>query len=60
LVLITELINSAIETVVDKISLEWHPLSKRAKDIGSAAVLISLVNAAVLWGMAVWFLCSHT
>ena len=49
LVLIVELINSAIEAVVDRVSLENHHLAKRAKDIGSAAVLLSLINAAVIW-----------
>lgn len=52
LVLIIELLNSAIEAAVDRISLENHRLSKRAKDIGSAAVLLSLVNVAVVWGLA--------
>ncbi len=51
LVLIVELINSAIEATVDRISLEIHPLAKRAKDIGSAAVLIALLNAALVWGL---------
>jgi diacylglycerol kinase (ATP) len=49
LVLIVELINSAIEAAIDRISLENHNLSKRAKDIGSAAVLIALINVAVTW-----------
>jgi diacylglycerol kinase (ATP) len=49
LVLIIELINSAIEAIVDRVSLERHELSKRAKDIGSAAVLVSLVNAGAVW-----------
>jgi diacylglycerol kinase (ATP) len=49
LVLIVELLNSAIETTVDRISLENHMLAKRAKDIGSAAVLLSLVNVPVVW-----------
>ena len=49
IVLIVELLNSAIEAVVDRIGLEINPLSKRAKDIGSAAVLLSLVTAAVIW-----------
>lgn len=51
LVLIVELINSAIEATVDRISLENHRLAKRAKDIGSAAVLIALVNVLVVWGL---------
>ena len=49
LVLIVELINSGIEAIVDRISLEKHELSKRAKDIGSAAVFISLINCLVIW-----------
>lgn len=49
LVLIVELLNSAIEATVDRISLENHQLAKRAKDIGSAAVLISLINAVSMW-----------
>lgn len=51
LVLIVELLNSAVEAAVDRISLENHRLAKRAKDIGSAAVLVSLVNVAVVWGL---------
>ena len=50
LVLIVELLNSAVEAVVDRVSLDRHHLSKRAKDIGSAAVFIALVNVAVVWG----------
>jgi diacylglycerol kinase (ATP) len=49
LVLIVELVNSAIEAAIDRISLEKHKLSKRAKDIGSAAVLIALINVIVTW-----------
>lgn len=49
LVLVVELLNSAVEAVVDRVSLERHRLAKRAKDIGSAAVLISLLNVAVVW-----------
>ena len=49
LVLIVELLNSAIEATLDRISFESHRLAKRAKDIGSAAVMLSLVNAAVIW-----------
>ena len=50
LVLIVELLNSAIEAVVDRVSLDRHHLSKRAKDIGSAAVLLALINVIVIWG----------
>jgi diacylglycerol kinase (ATP) len=49
LVLIVELLNSAVEAAVDRISLENHLLAKRAKDIGSAAVFISLVNVPAVW-----------
>src|SRR5713226_2405492 len=49
LVLIVELLNSAVEAAVDRISLENHLLAKRAKDIGSAAVFLSLINVAAVW-----------
>lgn len=52
--LIVELLNSAIEAVVDRVSFERHELSKRAKDIASAAVLMALVLAAGIWGAAIW------
>jgi diacylglycerol kinase (ATP) len=51
LVLIVELLNSAIEAVVDRISLEDHNLSKRGKDMGSAAVMFSLINVIVVWAL---------
>lgn len=51
LVLIVELLNSAIEAAVDRISLEHHLLIKRAKDMGSAAVMIALVNLAAVWAL---------
>ena len=51
LVVIVELVNSAIEAAIDRISLDHHSLSKRAKDIGSAAVLMALINVAVVWGL---------
>ena len=50
LVLITELINSGVEAVVDRFGDEQHELSGRAKDVGSAAVLIALLNFLVVWG----------
>ena len=53
LVLVVELINSAIEAVVDRISFEPHPLSKNAKDLGSAAVFLTLSLAAITWGVIV-------
>lgn len=49
LILITELLNSAVESTVDRVGPEYHELSKNAKDIGSAAVLISLLLAVVTW-----------
>jgi diacylglycerol kinase (ATP) len=49
LVLIVELLNSAIEAITDRVSLEKHVLAKRAKDMGSAAVMLSLINAVVVW-----------
>lgn len=49
LVLIVELLNSGIEAAIDRIGPEWHPLSKRAKDMGSAAVLLSLLLAGGIW-----------
>jgi len=49
LVLIVELLNSSIEANTDHISLERHPLAKRAKDMGSAAVFLALVNAGLVW-----------
>ncbi|HLD10245.1 MAG TPA: diacylglycerol kinase, partial [Methylophilaceae bacterium] len=54
LVVIVELVNSAIEATVDHTSLEMHKLAKRAKDIGSAAVLLSLINLAVVWGLLIF------
>jgi len=51
LVLIVELVNSAIEATVDRISLENHRLAKRAKDIGSAAVMLALLNLGLVWGL---------
>jgi diacylglycerol kinase (ATP) len=51
LVLIVELLNSAIEAVVDRVSLELHALAKRAKDVGSAAVMLALVNAMAVWAL---------
>jgi diacylglycerol kinase (ATP) len=53
-ILIVEILNSAVEAVVDKASPEKHDLAKRAKDMGSAAVLLSLMNAAVIWACVLW------
>jgi len=55
-VLVVELLNSAIESVVDIASPEYHDLAKRAKDLGSAAVLVSIVLAIVLWGGAIFII----
>lgn len=54
LVLIVELLNSAIEATVDRVSLEVHPLAQRAKDIGSAAVFLALVNVVVVWTLTLF------
>ncbi|MBC7482544.1 MAG: diacylglycerol kinase [Rhizobacter sp.] len=54
LVLIVELLNSGIEAAIDRVSLEWHELSKRAKDLASAAVLLSLALCAGIWLTAIW------
>ncbi|MBS1197193.1 MAG: diacylglycerol kinase [Proteobacteria bacterium] len=53
-VLVVELINSAVEAAIDRISPERHELSKRAKDLGSAAVLLALINVWVVWGGIFW------
>jgi diacylglycerol kinase (ATP) len=50
LVLVVELLNSSVEAAIDRIGLDTHRLSKRAKDLGSAAVLVSLVALAIVWG----------
>jgi len=54
LILIVEILNSAVEAVVDKASPEKHDLAKRAKDMGSAAVLFSVINAGVIWACVLW------
>jgi diacylglycerol kinase (ATP) len=54
LVLMVEMINSAIEAAVDRVSLDIHPLAKSAKDMGSAAVLLALMNAILIWLMIFW------
>lgn len=53
-VLVVELLNSAVEALADAISVEHHPLLGRAKDLGSAAVSISLVMAVLAWAIALW------
>lgn len=59
LVPVIELINSAIEAVVDRIGPERHELSGRAKDVGSAAVLVAICAAALVWGICLWPLWSR-
>lgn len=54
LVLIVELLNSAVEATVDRVSMDLHELSKRAKDFGSAAVMLSLLLAGGVWLAALW------
>ena len=54
LVLIVELLNSGIEAVTDRVSLEDHALAKRAKDLGSAAVMLSLINVAAVWLLVIF------
>ena len=54
LVLIVELVNTAIESAVDRHSFEINPLAKRAKDLGSAAVMLSLVFAGAVWACILW------
>jgi diacylglycerol kinase (ATP) len=54
LVLLVELINAAIEAVVDRVSLERHPLSKAAKDLGSAAVALAITMAAATWAVVLY------
>ena len=54
IVLIVELLNTGIETAIDRIGPEWHDLSKRAKDMGSAAVLLSLVLCSGIWLAALY------
>lgn len=53
LVLIVELVNTAVEAAIDRTSLERHPLSRRAKDAGSAAVLLALLTAVAVWGVII-------
>ena len=54
LVIIVELLNTSVEAAIDRISFERHSLSKRAKDIGSAAVFLSLVNVVCVWGLVLF------
>lgn len=54
LVMVVELLNTGVEAAIDRIGPEWHDLSKRAKDMGSAAVLLSLVLCVGVWTAALW------
>ena len=54
LVMIVELLNSGIEAVTDRVSLDDHALAKRAKDLGSAAVMLSLINVPVVWLLVIF------
>ncbi len=54
MVMVVELLNTGIETAIDRIGPEWHDLSKRAKDMGSAAVLLSLLACTGVWLAALW------
>lgn len=56
IVVVVELLNSAIEAITDRVSMEYHQLSGRAKDMGSAAVFLSLILMAVIWGIKIWSL----
>jgi len=53
-ILFSELVNTALEAVVDRIGSAYHPLSKKAKDIGSALVLLAFINCALTWGLILW------
>lgn len=54
IILMTELINTAIEVTIDRISLDHHELSGRAKDLASAATLFAIINAMIVWGMILY------
>ena len=58
-VMVTELLNTGVETAIDRIGPEWHALSKRAKDIGSAAVLLSLLLCGGIWAAALYQRFAH-
>jgi diacylglycerol kinase (ATP) len=59
-VMVTELLNTAVESAIDRIGPQWHDLSKRAKDMGSAAVLLSLILCVGVWVAAIWQYIHHT
>jgi diacylglycerol kinase (ATP) len=52
--MIVELLNTAIESALDRVGLQWHDLTKRAKDLGSAAVFLALLLCLATWAMALW------
>ena len=52
--MVVELLNTGVESAIDRIGPEWHDLSKRAKDMGSAAVLLSLLLCGGIWAVALW------
>ena len=54
MVMIVELLNTGLESAIDRIGPEWHALAKRAKDMGSAAVLLSLIVCGSIWIAALW------
>jgi len=54
IVLIVELLNTAIEVAIDRVGMERHELSGKAKDVASAAVLLSLIQVALVWGLVAW------
>lgn len=54
MVMVVELLNTGVESAIDRIGPEWHDLSKRAKDMGSAAVLLSLMVCVGIWLAALW------
>lgn len=54
LVMVVELLNTGVESAIDRVGPEWHELSKRAKDMGSAAVLLCLLLCAGIWAAALW------
>lgn len=54
LIIIAELLNSAVEAVVDLVTVDHHEMAKKAKDIGSAAVMMCFTNAAVIWGLVLF------
>ncbi len=54
MVMVVELLNTGIEAAIDRMGPEWHTLSKRAKDMGSAAVLLSLLLCGGIWSAAIW------